>query len=214
MGKTTRFAVWVVAGCTLAVGTAWADCDLFEENESRTTYRRVTWDDFRGPGLRRTGPPRGLTTMARIATSIALEPYQVELTQDGSGQWSARIADVCVRALMYKDLSGYKASGMNDWALAHEQAHFDLTEQFARDLRSRLARLELVERSKADASRSLEQEVKRLYAAAAGRWRDTQKRYDRETRHGVKRQVQRRWFAEIRRLVSNRPVSGSDQAGG
>ena len=56
MAKTTRFAVWVLAGCTLVAGTAWADCDLFEEDESRTTYRRVTWDDFKGPGLRRTGP--------------------------------------------------------------------------------------------------------------------------------------------------------------
>ena len=186
--------IWVLG----AAGMAGADCDLWEEDESRTTYRAIGWEDFQGKRPGRFGnAPHQLTTRASIATSIRVEPYGVALTQGESGRWTARPANLCARAFMYKDRSGHREDEREDKALAHEQGHFDLTEVFTRELRVRLAGLEHTARDRGAASRGLKERVERDYRGAVKRWRETQERYDRETRHGVKRTYQRKWFEEI-----------------
>lgn len=202
MALPGAWGVGLIAGQLLTVPVAWAECGPVED-ETQTTYRQVRWEDFQGePPGRFGGHYRSRVERARIATAIRLEPVEFETTRDDTGRWLARPANVCVRALMYKDRSSVRPHEQTDRGLRHEQGHFDLTAYFASVLRSPLSALEHRADSPEDAERGLWEQIERDYNAVVERWKEMEARYDRETRHNGSRPAQDRWLREIGGLVS------------
>lgn len=86
--------------------------------------------------------------------------------------------------------------------LAHEQAHFHITEVYARRMRQQFREL-TAPCARSDAA--LEAEAQRVVQEEKA----TQRRYDAETGHGLELRQQARWEAEIGRQLGMQPSSGS-----
>lgn len=170
-----------------------ARCRAEYEDDVVTSYRRLSWDDFKGrlSGL-------DVERAARVATLIRLLSYEVAVAEEAGSGWVARPAAVCLRAEMDKLLSGYGPAGRGDRALAHEQLHFDVTEVFARRLRARLAAIEERAATRAAADLAVRRRVEAERKAVLEEWNETQGRYDRETRNGNRASKQRSWAKQIR----------------
>ncbi|CAM2063849.1 Sel1 repeat family protein [Sulfidibacter corallicola] len=90
-------------------------------------------------------------------------------------------------AYMEPNLSWCRPGMRNDYGLAHEQLHFDISEIFARQLRASLAKIPPHEIDKAnEAYRRIVDEMNR-----------TQTRYDDETQHGISRELQSKWAESV-----------------
>lgn len=78
----------------------------------------------------------------------------------------------------------------NDYAIKHEQKHFDITEIFARKIRK-----ELIVNS------VNEQGIEKIYLDNSKACREFQQLYDKETRHSLDKKSQERWNKKIRQLL-------------
>ncbi|MEO6406797.1 MAG: hypothetical protein ABIY51_11605 [Ferruginibacter sp.] len=76
------------------------------------------------------------------------------------------------------------------YAINHEQKHFDITEIFARRIRKELMVVS-----------ANEQQVEKIYYNNAKACREFQELYDTETRHSLNKQSQERWDKKIRRML-------------
>lgn len=79
--------------------------------------------------------------------------------------------------------------------LKHEQLHFDLCEVYARQLRQQMK--EKDNWSARSFSRDFQKMTKRLLR----KYERAQKKYDRKTKHGLKKEVQSEWEAEVARQL-------------
>jgi hypothetical protein len=133
-----------------------------------------------------------------LRTSLRVDAIAITTAPERRGGFSARLASLCVRGYVLKQLSSRVRS--KDWqprSLAHEQVHFDLTEWFARVLRQRLANAETHAATSAGAAEALRATVARVAREVAERHGREQARYDRATGHGHRTAVQARWAREI-----------------
>ncbi len=166
-------------------------CGVVEDDEIRP-YGKVRWGDFQGRKPdRRTG--------AQITMSLKVF-YDTEV-RDKHGAWVARPVDVCVAALMYKRRSSVQVDERNLGGLEHEQAHFDITEYFARKLSAELRSFQAQAKSEKEARRRLERAVRKHYEQTLAAWQETQERYDRETNHGGRDIRQEQWRRHVRGLL-------------
>ncbi|MCM3879808.1 MAG: DUF922 domain-containing Zn-dependent protease [Vicinamibacterales bacterium] len=78
--------------------------------------------------------------------------------------------------------------------LRHEQLHFDLTEVAARRIRRQFDGL-----TRACATPGGNLEIEKGVAAIEAAWADEQRRYDKDTDHGVNQVTQRQWESRVRR---------------
>ncbi len=167
---------------------------------AETTYRQVTWDDFKGKELRGNRWDDG--TWAHIVSGIKIEPFRIATRQDEAGLWLAEPETVDAYGVMDKLLSGAAPGTANLQVLAHEQLHFDVTEAFARRLTVRL--LAVVGRGDdpESAVEDLHAKVKVAYDAIDRELFAFQGRYDGETRHGTRRKAQKKWSVRVRELFA------------
>lgn len=193
---TWNRAVLAVLLLAATAGDATAACRDHYEDDVTTSYRPVSWDDFKGRLSSRHNQGA-----ARIATALHLRSFEVEVAREEDGGWVARPREICLHAEMDKLRSAYRSDGKNDRSLLHEQTHFDITEVFARRLRRRLAGLEERGASDTAAELALRRRLQQELAASHRAWDDTQDRYDRETRNGRSRVKQRRWDKQVRRWL-------------
>lgn len=162
-----------------------------------TTYRQVTWDDFRGKGIKPPGWNRwDGGTFAHIATGIALGRFKVEDRQDGDG-WIAVPVGIRPYAVMDKNFSSMAPGSRNPGALAHEQIHFDIAEIVARRLAVNLARLEGRGGSRNQAHQDLDRRIRERFLAGQGELDELQSRYDGETDNGSHKKKQKKWAAAV-----------------
>ncbi len=167
------------------------------DHASETTYRAVTWDDFKGKGM----PPPGWNrwekgSFAHITTNMRLSKYEiVEREQDG--EWLAAAVGMRPYAIMNKDHSAFKPGMRNAATLDHEQLHFDITEASARRLAVELAELEGRGGSRNAARKDLGQRIQERLDAATQELHELQDRYDRETENGARKKPQRKWAASV-----------------
>jgi hypothetical protein len=199
MMKGTLLVALLAAGHPIGAQEARAECTRPAEDEARTAHRQVSWEDFQGAPLRRSfgRMPGRLVAKHLIATAITVEPFEVEVARDSSGQWVGRPRGLCVRAVLYKDRSQSRPDEQTDRGLAHEQGHFDVTESFARRLRARLPGVEHRAGNPREAEQGARDAVERVYREVVVQWRATQERYDRETRHNLRQLAQKRWLEQI-----------------
>lgn len=204
-----RRARWLAAAAIgapiLWSGAAQAECGSYED-ETRTTYRELRWEDFRGP--RSDSPKRGrgrkaAPDIAYISTSAQVTWSRVAIRREGE-EWVAKLVGLCVRSVMHKDRSGTGISARTPDDLAHEQGHFDITEHFADVLRASLGDLEYRAASSSEASRGLKERMKDEHIRTMSRCAEMQAHYDEETlqlRRTHRRKAQKRWFEKIDALL-------------
>lgn len=163
------------------------------DHEALATYKKVTWEDFRGPVVRG-------QQAAWIASTIVVDPYDVAVSEEAQGSRSARMKHVDVYSLMDKLESSARTGARDPRNLDHEQIHFDIAEIHARRLHARLS--ELVVRSSVSASADddsvglrvqLEQAVQLAWEEEMRAFNEHQARYDGDTVHGTKKGKQKKW---------------------
>jgi predicted secreted Zn-dependent protease len=82
----------------------------------------------------------------------------------------------------------------NDYILAHEQKHFDLTEVFARKLNKELKEYKFNNATVGD-------DINRIYQGMVNELTYTQQQYDKETDHSRNPPVQQEWNNRIDSLL-------------
>lgn len=142
-----------------------------------TSERRLSWEDFLCK------PERGTDAVASTSTSLGLA-YKVE-----KGKLSYSIT--C-------DFSKHKSWGLlkNDYILAHEQGHFDITEIYARKLHQALMEYEVN-------PRTFKKDLSTIYQNIVQEKEDMQESYDGETDHSRRKSVQLEWHEKIQQMLKD-----------
>jgi Bacterial protein of unknown function (DUF922) len=135
---------------------------------------RLVWSDFRG------SPDGGRDDAALTSSGIEFS-YRI----DGRGGFTWHIA-----CLFDKNKSWVRVK--NDYILAHEQGHFDITEIFARKLNRQLKEYH-VNRDQ------VTKEVPALYQAIMKEQFEMENRYDEETDNSRIKNKQAAWLEKIKR---------------
>lgn len=185
-------AVCVVAA-VMVVGPATAASRI--DHEAETTWRTLTWDDFRG-SLRRGQQAAG------IATNIVIELGASTVDEAEPGVWVARPVGQSVYAVMDKLRSGVGPGGKTDEILAHEQLHFDLAEVQARRLHAELLAIEARGASEQAARNRLVAAVNAAYSTHVQALARMQAEYDAESVHGTRRKQQRKWAKGVTAMLA------------
>lgn len=155
---------------------------------------RLTWSDFRGV-------PEA-TSAAAAVTTYALA-WETACTTDG---FSFRVASVFLPEQSWVRASVLDRFQESQRTLAHEQAHFDISEIHARLTRQALSRL-------STPCRLTERELAEIVQPIVEADQVMQTRYDRETAHGLNVLQQEAWGGDIaRRLRELERYAGGDEA--
>lgn len=169
------------------------------DEEVETTWRPLTWDDFKGTWTRRSRFDRA---QAYVATGIRLDEVEIRPRQLPSGEWVATAEHLVPYAYMLKYESSYARGANIDRVLAHEQGHFDLTEAVARRLRAEFAGLEGRGATAEAASDDLSRRIDDRFDAAQRELDRLQSRYDGETGNGTEKKKQKRWLERIAEMLA------------
>jgi len=154
-----------------------------EETLPWRSERRLVWDDFLSE------PKKQGDAVASTSTSLGIA-YQVK-----SGELNYSIT--C-------HFSKMKSWGLlkTDYILAHEQAHFDITELHARKLYEALYHYEY------DPS-SFKKDIAAIYERIVKEKEDMQEAYDGETDHSRKRRIQYEWLDKIDVMLADTELFAS-----
>lgn len=149
--------------------------DKIENNEDEMipwrTQRKLSWEDFHS------APQKQGEAVASTSTSLGIS-YQVK-----NGQLTYTIT--C-------NFSRKKSWGLlkTDYILAHEQAHFDITELHARKLYEALYNYEFN-------AETFKKDIATIYEKIVAEKEAMQQAYDSETDHSRKRRAQYDWLDKI-----------------
>lgn len=145
-------------------------------NEETITWndtRKLTWEDFKG------SPNPNSDAVALTASGITFG-YSVKTT-------GKRIIDysTSVKAHFYPNKSWYLSEKADDYILAHEQLHFDITELYVRKFREQLERLVV--------NQNIKIQMNQIHVAINEALDKTQKTYDQQTNHSINVDAQNYW---------------------
>lgn len=139
--------------------------------------RPLIWDDFRAP------PPPNNRFAAQIMPGVAYEGHSV--VEKGKIKVLLKL-----KVFMIKSQSWVREVGHNDYALNHEQHHFDIArlamERFKQALNPDSLSLN-------DYNSNIQFRYIEMYRGLGER----QQRYDAETQHGINQAAQERWNSQI-----------------
>ena len=133
----------------------------------------LSWKDFKGE------PNAGTNAVAITASGISFE-YSIKQNAFG-----VRDFKTSVKACFFPNSSWYKPVLVNDYVLAHEQLHYNITELYARKFRKEIAALK--------PSRSLKKELTELQKRINNQLTNRQNDYDSETNHSRNPEAQKHW---------------------
>lgn len=145
-------------------------------NEETLTWndtRKLTWEDFKA------SPNPNSDAVALTASGITFG-YSVKT----SGK---RIIDfsTSVEAHFYPNKSWYLEDKADDYILAHEQLHFDITELYVRKFRAQIERLVV--------NQNIKIQMNQIHVAINKALDKTQKTYDEQTNHSINVEAQEYW---------------------
>ncbi|MDB5253501.1 MAG: hypothetical protein JWP27_2670 [Flaviaesturariibacter sp.] len=137
--------------------------------------RILTWEDFQGE------PKRNTDAVASTSTSLGIA-YQLR-----NGQLTYEVT--CT-------FSKPKSWGATRTAyiLAHEQAHFDITELYARKLNQKLQQYQFNRKT-------YKQDLNAIYQSVVSEKEAMQQAYDNETDHSRRRRIQNEWLDRVEQLL-------------
>lgn len=156
----------------LITATAWTKEK--KENEEFipwTVERLLTWNDFKSP------PRQGTDAVASTSTTLGLN----YILKNGRLEYEI----TC-------NFSKKRSWGLvkTDYILAHEQAHFDITELFARKLHQQL-------QAYTPNRKTFQKDINTIYENVVKAKEAFQRLYDAETDHSRKRVHQEEWLVRI-----------------
>lgn len=145
------------------------DPNVLQWNENR----RLNWSDFE--------------TKKHKTSISALTASGIEYYYD----CQSGVLTVDIKAIFIPEQSWVRYNSKNDYILAHEQLHFDITELHARKFRKR------VKESRIDCSNLKDLDI--LANKVLSEWKQTQNRYDRESVHSNDEEKQNYWSKKIQK---------------
>lgn len=187
-----------ILGLTALLATAAVAKEF--DTVAETTYRQVTWADFKGREHR--GDRWSNGSWAHIVSGIRVDSGELRILQLGDGDWRAALEDADAYAVMDKFLSAASPGAAKPQVLAHEQLHFDLTEAYARRLTAQMIVLEGQGADAEAAGRDLREKLKKAYDDGTGALRQLQDQYDQETANGTVKKAQEQWRERIGEIFS------------
>ena len=162
----------VIENEALVTATAWTrEKKETEDAIPWTVERLLTWDDFKSP------PKTGTDAVASTSTTLGLNyllkgnKVEYEITCNFSKKRSWGLVKT-------------------DYILAHEQAHFDITELFARKLHAQLM-------AYTPNRKTFQKDINTIYENIVKGKEAFQKQYDAETDHSRRRVRQEEWLVRI-----------------
>ncbi len=149
--------------------------------------KKLNWDDFKG-------------TVSHDKTHEVINVYKVNEEDAARSRVAIALYFQCdgnnsnhtVRAEFEKNNSWFYANHKTEAVLRHEQLHFDITELYARKLRTKLASLK---------NQCEKSAVGSVYQANDSEFVEFVKQYDSETSHGVNKQKQSEWETKVQKLL-------------
>ncbi len=158
---------------------------LKKRDEVSFSEPRLTWDDFKGQPVKGTK----WTAMTHSGIKLTMEYRR-----------SKREEHILIQLYPYMDKasSWYTEKGYNDYTLAHEQLHFDITILVARQLAEALS-------NKMFNPKKYVSQIDKLHNEYLAKLKKMQDDYDGETNHGINKSQQYRWRklinAEMQKLA-------------
>jgi hypothetical protein len=139
--------------------------------------RILTWDDFQGEARRNTDAVASTSTSLGIAYQLrnGQLTYEVTCTFSKPKSWGAT---------------------RTAYILAHEQAHFDITELYARKLNQKLQQYQFNRKT-------YKQDLNAIYQSVVSEKEAMQQAYDGETDHSRRRRIQTEWLDRIEQLLQD-----------
>ena len=142
--------------------------------------RPLQWSDFR-----REDTPKH--------KGKSMDAYVYTLLTDKFDYSTLDSIHVTVTAQCSPHKSWKKHEKLGNYLLQHEQGHFDITELYARKLRKDIQEAERSPKH----SKHTREWFSSVYVHTAGKLRQCQRRYDRQTKHSKNREMQRQWNKKI-----------------
>lgn len=149
--------------------------DKDEELIEWKNSKKLSWSDYKGK------VDAGSPAAASTATYLSIE-YNVDRT-----------------GLTYKITCSFSKNkswtrDKTDHILAHEQGHFDIAEIFARKLNKKMQEYRLN-------TRTMKDDLKKIYQDAMDEKEKMQNDYDEETNHSIFKDKQAEWLKKIEQLL-------------
>jgi len=159
-----------------------AFCSLFfsfvtlEEKIPWTEDYKLTWSDFKSPKANGTGFVASTSSGIAYSYSSMGNAEKVEVT-------------IKVSCNFYPKKSWYSKKDASDYILKHEQAHFDISEIYARILRKRF--------EKTTYSEELNSQLEEIFYKTDAERVAMQQKFDEETNHSKKPSEEKEWESYI-----------------
>lgn len=150
--------------------------------------RRLNWNDFRGSHDR-----PGSKYAAAVFTSMSYE---------GSTRMVGNYleATLTLKVFLVKSMSWGRPDARNEYTLAHEQTHFDISRIVAERFKEKLKKMDLT-------IEDYDSQIQYQFLESFREMHEEQELYDGQTRHGLNTDLQRQWneriTTEIARIYSN-----------
>lgn len=152
---------------------------LQERNEVPYTRPMLSWDDFNGKPDHR-------------SEWTAMTYSGIKLRYEYKHQNKQHSVKVMLYPYMDKARSWYKEEGHNDYTLAHEQRHFDITMLITHQLAEELRQAHY-------STKNFAQQINNIHEQYLEKLRQMQDDYDKETNHGIHKVKQGVWNRKIAR---------------
>lgn len=161
--------------------------DVVPSDQADTVFyepeKKLTWYDFRGKSNR-----PGSKYAAAVFSSMAYDGH-------------SRMADnylqatISLKVFMVRSMSWGRAEARNNYTLAHEQTHFDITRIIAERFKERLKKLDLT-------IEDYDSQIQYEFLEAFREMNTEQEKYDSETRHGLNTQAQAEWTRKVQAEIT------------
>lgn len=154
-------------------------------NDSDTIYyhtRKVTWDDFRG---KPTNTRYGAAIFANFAYGASFQVIDGYI-----------VAKISTKTYMVRGMSWVLPNAQTDYALAHEQLHFDIAKLITERFKKKIAAMQ------ADLIVDLNSMIQYEYLESYREMNLLQKQYDTESNHSLYQQGQAIWESKVKKWLS------------
>ncbi len=145
--------------------------------------KKLTWYDFQGKSNR-----PGSKYAAAVYSSMSYE--------GGSQMVDNYIqATISLKVFMVRSMSWGRDEARNNYTLAHEQTHFDITRIVAERFKERLKKMDLT-------IEDYDSQIQFEFLEAFREMNAEQEKYDGETRHGLNTEVQAEWMLKVQTEIT------------
>ncbi len=156
---------------------------LLQQEEEKFTFQEksvLNWSDFKGSPNVHSSHHAAANTGMGYSWSYGTANGTLDFTYE-------------VKSHFYPQLSWVKKEAADDYLLAHEQLHFEISELHARMLRKTMASYTI--------GRNIRRDLKIIYQKAEAKRRAMQTAYDTETRHSIDTLAQKQWRLKIKKML-------------